>query len=144
MCYLVSERPVKFVFRGRRVALSTREAILFQCTEEDFDDLREKIEGPLKVDRLYLTDPELTRLDDIALEVSYIDLDRYPDPDIVTDFIQDVSCTRGRLMTGLERATDGLRITTLSAVKDAILENRVPDGTSYEELYTSVKDGIEV
>jgi hypothetical protein len=138
--YLVAQRPVKFTFREEEVQLGENDVIVFRGDEDEAEDIREKVRTPLLFGPLCIFSAELNELDSMAAEAPNYDLpDHQMDP-----FLDDLWRTRGRLVSGVEQATDRMRVPILGEVGEWLCDGRVPDDWSYDRLFDTVRGHIEV
>lgn len=138
--YLTTQRPVKFTFREEEVRLGGNDVIVFRGDDDEANDIREKVRPPLLFGPLCIFSAELNELDAMAAEATNYDL-----PDHLMDpFLDDLWRTRGRLVSGVEKATDRMRVPILGEVGEWLFDGRVPENWSYGRLFNTVRRGIEV
>lgn len=138
--FIAADRPTKFTFHGKSVRLGPNEVIVFRGDEEEIERLSRRVKPPLVLGPICLFGEELTQLDIMALDVANC----YAPDDQKEEYLDDVSRTRGRLLTGFGRAADRMRVDVLAEVGDWFTEGRVPEEWSYGELFENVRSGIEV
>ena len=138
--YLVAQRPVKFTFREEEVLLADNDVIVFRGDEDEAEEIRDKVRAPLMFGPLCIFTEELNDLDAMAAEAPNYDL-----PDHLMDpFLDDVWRTRGRLVSGVEQASDRMRVPILGEIGEWLCDGRVPEEWSYEQLFDTVRGHIEV